>query len=367
MKVSKTSSKRFLTALLSSVIVTLSLAQTCAAQAVAGGARAPLMVREGDRCGYRDRAGLWVIPARFRVCTQFENGMAEVVSLDRKEDFYIDTSGRRIDGSNFASKHFSEGLIPVGIEKKYGFADESGRLVVFPAFDSVRDFSEGLAPVSAGGKWGFVDRTGSFRIAPQFDDADSFSEGLASVCFDTGEPKKPGEAVALEEPFSFEIKQKCGFIDRTGVIVIEPQFSMTGKFSEGLAPVYAGRYKRGLNALDPDAEASKWGYVDRTGRVVVPLKYAYASEFSEGLGVVQVGKKWGYIDASGKFVIPARFASADSFSGGLALVGVGEQTIYWPYKGLTVFELGLKGRYGYIDRTGKFVSDKLTWKGKWKR
>ena len=34
---------------------------------------------------------------------------------------------------------------------------------------------------------------------------------------------------------------------------------------------------------------------------------------------------------------------------------------------LTVFAVGLKGRHGYIDRTGEFVSDKLTWKGKWKK
>src|ERR1043165_8010081 len=98
MEVSKSSSKKFLTALLSSVLIALSYAQTCKAQA--GGVGAPYYVYKGDRCGYRDRAGRWVIRPRFCVCTDFEGGMAEVVNLDRTADFYIDTSGRRIDDRN---------------------------------------------------------------------------------------------------------------------------------------------------------------------------------------------------------------------------------------------------------------------------
>src|SRR5689334_19560297 len=104
MKFMTSSPKRFLTALLSSVLIALSLAQVCAAQAVAGGAGgAPLMVHDGDRCGYRDRAGRWVIPPRFRVCGTFEGGMAQVVIGDR--GLYVDASGREIEDRNFASNH----------------------------------------------------------------------------------------------------------------------------------------------------------------------------------------------------------------------------------------------------------------------
>jgi hypothetical protein len=368
MKFVTSQSKRFLTALLSSVLVALSFATTCAAQSDAGGA--PLTVYDGGKCGFRDRSGRWVIAPRFRVCSSFEGGMAEVVVGDRR--FYMDASGREIEDRNFASNHFSEGRIPVKIGESYGFADAEGRLVVFPRFEYASDFSEGLAPARVGGKWGYIDRTGAFLIAPRFDRADGFSEGLASVCFSTDEPKKSasianlaGNPVSDAKLFSFEIKEKCGFIDRTGELVIEPRFNEAGKFSGGLAPVYVGAYPRVLGSSDP--EAGKWGYVDRAGRVVVPLQYVYAREFSEGLAAVWLGKKWGYIDASGRFVIPPRFASALNFDGGLALVGVGETTIYWPHRGLTVFAVGLKGRYGYVDRTGEFVSDKLTWKGKWKK
>lgn len=82
---------------------------------------------------------------------------------------------------------------------------------------------------------------------------------------------------------------------------------------------------------------------------------------------MKVGKKWGFIDATGAFVITPRFEWARSFGGGLALVALGETKYYWPYKGITVLGGGLKGRHGYVDGTGEFVSDKLTWKGKWKK
>jgi hypothetical protein len=49
---------------------------------------------------------------------------------------------------------------------------------------------------------------------------------------------------------------------------------------------------------------------------------------------------WGYIDKSGDIVIGPRFESAGEFRNGLAEIGVD-------------FVHG--GRWGYIDRTGKYV------------
>jgi hypothetical protein len=87
---------------------------------------------------------------------------------------------------------------------------------IHPQFDNVGRFSEGLAAVELNKKYGFIDRTGSIVIPFHFDYAYSFSEGLAQVTQ----------------------AEKCGFINKTGHLVIPYQFNFpTNPFSGGLASV----------------------------------------------------------------------------------------------------------------------------------
>jgi len=93
-------------------------------------------------------------------------------------------------------------------------------------------------------------------------------------------------------------------------------------------------------SLYPVMVNGKWGYIDKTGKIVIDPQFDGAYNFSEGLAAVKVGDKWGYIDKTGKIVIDPQFYWADSFSEGLALVRVGEIK---------------PGKWGYIDNTGRYV------------
>ncbi len=127
----------------------------------------------------------------------------------------------------------------------------------------------GLFPVQVGGKYGYMDKTGRLVINPQFDGAWSFSEGLAMV-------GSGGWGT-----------RKYGYIDKTGKYVIAPQFDKALSFSGGLARVKIG---------------GKWGYIDMTGKLVIAPQFDKALSFSGGLARVKIGGKWGYIDMTGKFV-----------------------------------------------------------------
>ena len=59
-----------------------------------------------------------------------------------------------------------------------------------------------------------------------------------------------------------------------------------------------------LSTLFPINQHDKWGYIDRTGKIIVPPQYAAAGEFHQGRGSVKVGDKFGFIDATGQMVIP---------------------------------------------------------------
>jgi hypothetical protein len=85
------------------------------------------------------------------------------------------------------------------------------------------------------------------------------------------------------------IGNKRGFIDKTGKVVIEPQFDGAESFSEGLAAVKVG----GVNG-----NGGKYGYIDRMGKFAIALQFDEAASFSEGLAAVKVGNKWGYIGKS---------------------------------------------------------------------
>jgi len=85
--------------------------------------------------------------------------------------------------------------------------------------------SDPLFVVIVNNKRGFIDKTGKIVIEPQFQGAGDFSEGLASVAISDGGYKE-------------------GYIDRTGKIVLEPKWDTAGKFSEGVAWVGFDQAKR---------------------------------------------------------------------------------------------------------------------------
>jgi len=60
-------------------------------------------------------------------------------------------------------------------------------------------------------------------------------------------------------------------------------------------------------ALFPIKYNGKWGYIDETGIIIINPQYDTASEFFEGLALIEIGGKKGYIDKTGKKVISPEF------------------------------------------------------------
>ena len=102
----------------------------------------------------------------------------------------------------------------------------------------------------------YIDKTGKTVIdASRYDAAGNFSDGLAPVKV---------------------LQQGWGFIDKTGALVIPPQFESTLGFKEGLAPVVVD---------------DKWGFIDRNGTFVIENQFDWVTEFSEGTAIVERSSK----------------------------------------------------------------------------
>ena len=177
-----------------------------------------------------------------------------------------------------------------------------------------------------------ADRSGNVVVVPQFDRVSRFSEGLATI--------EITEENITEE--LIEVTTKCGYIDETGQMVIEPQFQDAGSFCEGLAYVLDGFY--GLHGL--------YGYINSSGEMVINPQFYDAGCFSEGLAPVclqcypdKYTDSWGYIDREGKMVLKPQFHYAKSFSEGLAAVCV--EQVEYDDEWIDV--------WSYIDTTGQVV------------
>jgi hypothetical protein len=150
------------------------------------------------------------------------------------------------------------------------------------------------------------------------------------------------------------IKQKTGYINKTGDFVIHPQFPEGFGFSEGRARIIAegpckyisvddtcGQITGGVTVPGggrptPNMPSCRLTFIDERGRIITEQRFDQARDFSEGLAAVAIGSQWGYLDPSGKMVIPPQYDLAFSFSDGLAKVKVGNL-------------------FGYIDQMGMMV------------
>ncbi len=162
---------------------------------------------------------------------------------------------------------------------KAGFIDIEGNIVLKPT-EEVRQFSEGLAPVKIGDKWGYADLTGKVVIAPRWKTYNeynapvtAFSEGLAAV-FESAQ----GYSSDDNEYWTYE----CGYIDRTGEYVIKPvRRQWCGPFHEGRAAIKVD--PRGPEKLKTVGDI---GYIDAKGNLAIAPKFYEAGDFMNGYALV---------------------------------------------------------------------------------
>lgn len=246
--------------------------------------------------GYVDKQGEVVIKPQFHLARKFFEGLAAVQNDGGKWGF-VDKHGKTAVSFQFDyASNFSEGLAVVVTHQKYGYIDRNGRMVLSARFTQASDFSEGLALTKAEGKFvspegmwlgtegdkptefEYIDKLGKVRFRLRGEHASSFSEGLAEF----GVVKGDGHLY-------------CGYIDKGGIRIIEPQYGGCDGFSEGLASVL-------LNG--------KWHFIDKTGHFVLDPPFVQVRSFHNGLAFFLDGQSpssasgSGYIDKTGKVVWP---------------------------------------------------------------
>lgn len=253
----------------------------------------------GGAMGFVDRSGKWAIAPKYPRVFPFRDGLARFFDAKLKHGF-IRTDGTVAFTCDTAFD-FKEGMAIVreggkedGSERKLGYVDQTGRVVIPYLYDQANPFKNSYACVQREGKYGFIDKSGKEVTSMEFDYAGDFNEGVAPV-------SKQG---------------KSGYIDAAGKWVLTTSYLSTGPFSEGLAPVHVAA---------PAPVNATVGFIDKKGILVIKAEFVDARPFSEGLAAIAVNdadgrRLWGFIDKQGKVVIQPKYTVAFDFRDGLARV-----------------------------------------------
>ncbi len=253
------------------------------------------------KIGFIDKTGKFVINPQFQMWRDvhnqiFSEGLAGI-AIESKYGF-VDKTGKIVINPQFDDGlPFMEGLAAIRMGDKWGFIDNQGKIVVNPQFDMAHPFVNGLAAAKIGNQWGYVDKEGKIVINPQFDLAAPFAkEGVAMVA----------------------INNKVGYIDKEGKYLVNPQFTLPRGpgFSENLiiqalsitSDLGKLSFSEGfvLANIGEDFPNSRFGYADKTGKIVINPQFYLAFPFYGNLALVitmgQRGEEFSWIDKEGKIV-----------------------------------------------------------------
>lgn len=219
-----------------------------------------------------------------------------------------------------------------------------------------------LAPVKKNGKWGYIDQTGKLVIPCQWDKADPFSDGFAVVKDKEGfyyidkRGTRRFPVQSYREASSFRERRaavksynKYGYIDVSGNLVIPFRYDKVSDFSDNRALVKRDK---------------SWYIIDNNGNEIRGLGFNYIDKFSPGEtygfsdGVCRVGGcsydvDGNYLNRTDKIdVVGAIFMNAEylmnKFSEGLRA--------YRKYRDRSFFNIlddtQIVVECGYVDKKG---------------
>ncbi|OXM85557.1 WG repeat-containing protein [Paenibacillus rigui] len=246
--------------------------------------------------GYLDNQGNEVIPPQYLEATDFKQNKA-VVKVKDGEYGLIGLNGRRLATYPLAYVGpLGDGLLSFQKETngKYGYIDESGKVVIAPVYTVALPFQEGRAVVNIAedykSRYGLINRTGGYVVQPGYNEIRQLGEHRVAL----------GKAIDPEQPF---IGSMMAIADDNGKILTEFRFQEVEDYHKGLASVSdrkqtyfidrSGRGAQGyprvngsgtLTLVEPIIQANvdlRLSYLDRNGRViwrqntVIPLAPPY--------------------------------------------------------------------------------------------
>ncbi|MBR3079392.1 MAG: WG repeat-containing protein [Prevotella sp.] len=182
--------------------------------------------KESGKWGFKNNDNeVVVVPQWWLICHRFDDGRCAVVNDDKKIGF-VDETGQLVIPCKYVShSYFSEGLCKVEEDVTFmiGYINTKGETIIPFKYLRGGNFENGMAFVmGTNEKWGAINTKGETVIPFEFGYIIGFHEGLSAFIGDN---------------------HLYGFIDKSGNQVIPPIWDFCSGFENGLAPVRKFRKK----------------------------------------------------------------------------------------------------------------------------
>lgn len=262
-----------------------------------------------------DRGNGNFIPAKDVICSYVDFGMVQFITGNFEMSsgspgkgskwgyFKLETGEIKITSQyDYAGPFYGE-LARVIQNGKIGFIDPYGKITINLIWDEVvtgkshrrlvdLDWIEESDPwvVRKGRKWGYINESGKIIIPLIYDLASKFKEDRAEV----------------------KIGEKYGFINRTGELIIQADYDETEFFRS------VGIDKTQSHQIARVKKDGKYGFIDAAGNHITECIFDDAFEFWDiGYTGVKLNNKWSLIDQTGKFVSLQKFDDIGSYYGSI--------------------------------------------------
>ncbi|WHY01649.1 WG repeat-containing protein [Neobacillus sp. DY30] len=233
----------------------------------------------GRKWGYINDKGKFVLPPKYEMAHDFqENGLA-IIQLNNLTGI-INNEGYLIVKPKYETiSPFSEGRATAIDDKGFKVLDESGKEITSKAYSFIGDYKEGRAVVASTNEngeylYGYLNKRGNEVIPLSFESASDFQDGKALVKMKEG---------------------SYALIDLTGKVLSSYSHPFVDDYGEGLLAFRKNNH-------------GKWGYMDETGKVLIEPQFTGTQPFVEEKAIVEVEHNhYGLIDRQGKFIIKPNY------------------------------------------------------------
>lgn len=278
---------------------------------------------EGDQWGYINKNGEFKIQPQYDVAQDFqENGLA-VVQVGNQYGI-INTKGEYVVQPKYEYiTQFSEGRASVHNEEGVWVINEQGSVLTSKPFDFIGTYSQGRAiyqesdSESGDVLYGYLDRDGGILVPAEYQSATDFEDGVSVVQTKEGQYQLMARDTDILYKYPYD---------------------------------YVGQYGEGMLAFQEEGDP-KYGFINKSGKVLIPPNFDSVQPFSEGRAVISKVEDYlytyGLIDQRGNIILEPTYPD---------VIQLGEKRIAIG-KSINEEKPYLGRLYAIADHDGKLLSD----------